>query len=75
MVCPDNLVPIRESFVFEIPKRFDNDRFVSYLNKPWYNIAETEIWQKVFGISESIGFETYVRKADKERSIYQESTK
>ena len=42
---------IRESFIFDIPKRFDNDRFVSYLNKPWYNIAEKEIWQKVFDIT------------------------
>jgi hypothetical protein len=62
MVCPDNLVPIRESFIFDIPKRFDNDRFVSYFNKPWYNIAEKEIWQKVFDITGGVDFETYVRK-------------
>lgn len=62
MVCPDNLIPIRERFIFEIPKRFDNDRFVSYLNKSYYNIAEKEVWQKVFNMANSIDFKTFVSK-------------
>ncbi len=62
MTCTDNLIPIRESFIFEIPKRFDNDRFVSYLNKSYYNIAEKEVWQKVFNMANSIDFKTFVSK-------------
>jgi hypothetical protein len=68
MVCPDNLIPIRERFIFEIPKRFDNDRFVSYLNKSYYNIAEKEIWQKVFDIYNT-DFKTFVLKMWENKTI------
>lgn len=57
MTCSSSLIPIRKYFFTEIPKRFDDDRFIAYCTEndminSWYNIATQKIWLQIWNESD-----------------------